>query len=273
MCEWCSNPESQSPLPELTYNMDKCIGTIECDRCIKICGRNAITQNKNGKINIIRKLCDNCGECAEACPSRALEMIGEYMTTQEVISAVEEDSSFYARSGGGLTLSGGEPLSQAEFALELLMTAKSRGLDTSIETSGICGWEAIEAVGPYVDQIFYDIKCMDPKKHKKVTGISNELILENYQKLCRRFQETAITVRTPVIPGVNDSAADIKAINRFIKSTGKASYYELLPYHQFGESKYHRLGKKFQMKGINPPSEAQMKRLTITKVENSKSED
>ncbi len=261
LCKWCSNPEGQSFSPELTYNIEKCIGTTECDRCINLCERNAIAQNENKKIEIIREQCNNCGECVDTCPSMALEMLGKFMTAEEVIKSVEEDSSFYVRSGGGLTLSGGEPLSQAEFACEILRAAKSRGIDTAIETSGICNWDAIEAVGSYVDHIFFDIKCMDPKKHEKVTGVSNKSILENYQKLCRHFPETAITVRTPVIPGVNDSVADIEAINRFIKSTGKASNYELLPYHQFGESKYHKLGKKYQMNGAKPLSEEQMKML------------
>jgi len=260
-CEWCSNPEGQSALPELTYNPDKCIGVAECDRCQKKCRQNAISFGDDGKIIINRKLCDNCGDCADVCPSQALEMLGTYLTVEEVIAAVEEDSSFYVRSGGGLTLSGGEPLSQAEFAAALLKTAKSRGLNTAMETSGICSWDAIEAAGPYVDQMFYDIKSMDPEKHGKVTGIPNNVILENFQQLCRTFPEMAITVRTPVIPGVNDSVADIEAISRFIKSTGKALQYELLPYHRFGESKYHKLGKTFQMKGVDPPSKAHIKRI------------
>jgi len=183
------------------------------------------------------------------------------MSAEEVIKTVEEDGSFYVRSGGGITLSGGEPLCQAEFACEILKTAKTRGLNTAMETSGLCSWDAVEAVVSNVDHIFYDIKSMDPLKHKEVTGVENEPILENYKKLCRFFPELKITVRTPIIPGVNDSMSDIEAILRFIKSTGKLADYELLPYHQFGESKYHKLGKTYPMCGVIPPDEEQMKRL------------
>jgi len=259
-CTWCSNPEGQSFLPELAYDTQKCIGTTECDRCKNICGQHAITE-ESGKVGIIRERCDNCGACANACPSKALEMLGTYMTVEEVIRAVEEDGSFYVRSGGGLTLSGGEPLSQVDFSYEILRTAKNRGLNTAIETTGICSWGAIEAVGPFLDQIFYDIKCMSPKKHKMVTGVSNESVLENYQKLCRHYPDIKITVRTPIIPGVNDSTTDVEAIRLFINSTGNADNYELLPYHEFGESKYYKLGKKFQMKGVKPPTVVRMKTL------------
>ena len=122
-CRWCSNPEGQSYSPELAFNANKCIGTAECDWCMRVCKLEAIREGADGKIEIDRNACDNCGECAEACPSKALELFGKYMTVDEVISVVEEDSGFYARSGGGLTLSGGEPLSQAEFAARLLKTA------------------------------------------------------------------------------------------------------------------------------------------------------
>lgn len=260
-CTWCSNPEGQSFLPELTYNVEKCIGTVECDACKNVCTKNAVEEDENKKIKIIRNKCDNCGDCADACPSKALEMTGIYMSAEEVIKTVEEDGSFYVRSGGGITLSGGEPLCQAEFACEILKTAKTRGLNTAMETSGLCSWDAVEAVVSNVDHIFYDIKSMDPLKHKEVTGVENEPILENYKKLCRFFPELKITVRTPIIPGVNDSVSDIEAIRRFIKSTGKLSDYELLPYHQFGESKYHKLGKMYPMSGVIPPDEAKMTRL------------
>lgn len=260
-CTWCSNPEGQSFLPELTYNVEKCIGTVECDACKNVCTKTAVEEDENKKIKIIRNKCDNCGDCADACPSKALEMTGIYMSAEEVIKTVEEDGSFYVRSGGGITLSGGEPLCQAEFACEILKTAKTRGLNTAMETSGLCSWDAVEAVVSNVDHIFYDIKSMDPLKHKEVTGVENEPILENYKKLCRFFPELKITVRTPIIPGVNDSVSDIEAIRRFIKSTGKLSDYELLPYHQFGESKYHKLGKMYPMSGVIPPDEAKMTRL------------
>ncbi len=267
-CTWCSNPEGQSFLPELTVNIEKCIGTVECDMCKNSCTQNAVEDDGNGKIEINRKKCDNCGECTAVCPSKALEMTGIYMSAEEVIKTVEEDGRFYVRSGGGITLSGGEPLCQAEFACQILKTAKSRGLNTAMETSGLCGWDAVEAVSSNVDHLFYDIKSMDPLKHKEATGVDNERILENYKKLCRFFPEMKITVRTPIIPGVNDSVADIEAIRQFIKSTGRLSHYELLPYHPFGESKYHKLGKSCPMSRVKPPDEAHMKRLKQAAIKN-----
>lgn len=260
-CRWCSNPEGQSFSPELAYNIEKCIGPSECDRCIGVCRRNAVIRDENGRIRIERELCDHCGECADICPSRALEMVGRCMTAGEVVKAVEEDGGFYVRSGGGLTLSGGEPLSQAEFACDILKTAKRRGLNTAVETSGICAWEAIEAIGPHVDHMFFDIKCLDPLKHKQATGLSNEVILENYQRLRTHFPLMTITVRTPVIPGFNDSVGEIESIKQFIKRSGLPANYELLPYHRFGESKYHKLGLTYKMHGIGSPGDAKMKRL------------
>lgn len=269
-CRWCSNPEGQSFSPELAYNIEKCIGLSECDRCIGACGRNAVSPGEDGRIRIDRKLCDQCGKCADVCPAKALEIVGRYMTAKEVVSAVEEDGGFYVRSGGGLTLSGGEPLSQPEFAFDILKTAKRRGLDTAVETSGICPWEVIETIGPYVDHIFYDIKCVDPLKHKQATGLSNEAILENYQKLRACFPLLPITVRTPVVPGFNDSVGEIESIKQFIQRSGLPARYELLSYHRFGESKYAKLGLTYKMHGIEPPGGARMKQLNKAATLNGK---
>jgi pyruvate formate lyase activating enzyme len=188
-------------------------------------------------------------------------MSGRPVSVDDVIRAVEEDSGFYVRSGGGLTVSGGEPLAQAEFVAKLLARARSRGLDTVVETSGLCPWESFERVAPHVDQIFYDIKCVDPARHRRETGVSNEVILENFRRLRTEFPEIAVVVRTPVIPGVNDREEDIRAIARFIGDAGGASAYELLPYHGFGEGKYHRLGRAYPLSRAEPPSEGQMAAL------------
>ena len=168
-CAWCSNPESQVYSSQLVCARDRCIGTCECDRCLSACERGAIGPDSDGKVAIDRQRCDDCGECTHVCPSRALEVSGEFMTVDYVIRAVEEDGGFYVRSGGGLTLSGGEPLSQAEFVRELLVTARGRGLDTAIETSGLCAWKSLDTEAPYVDQIFYDTKGIDQEKHERAT--------------------------------------------------------------------------------------------------------
>jgi pyruvate formate lyase activating enzyme len=260
-CAWCSNPEGQASRPELVVARDRCIGTGECDRCLSACGAGALGRASDGKVEIDRRRCDGCGDCADACPSKALEVSGEFASVDDVIRAVEEDGAFYARSGGGLTLSGGEPLSQAGFARDLLATARARGLDTAIETSGLCAWKSLEAAAPHVDQIFYDIKCMDREKHERATGVSNEVILENFRKLRERFPGTPVVVRTPVIPGVNDTEEDIGAIAEFIAGAGGASAYELLRYHGFGEPKYRKLGRTYPLECAEPPSEERMRAL------------
>lgn len=260
-CRWCSNPESQSFSPELAYNAEKCIGSAECDECRSVCGPGAIGERGDGKVEIDRGLCDDCGECVDRCPSQALELFGRSMSVDEVIGVVEEDGSFYARSGGGLTVSGGEPLSQATFVGRLLQRARSRGIDTALETSGLCGWPDLRGSCGHLDQLFFDIKCLDPIRHERGTGVVNPVILENLRRVREGFPELPITVRTPVVPGFNDSAEEIGAIARFLESLPGHLSYELLPYHRFGEVKYRQLGREYPLPELAPPSPEQMKRL------------
>lgn len=260
-CKWCANPEGQSYAPELGYSPDKCIGEAECDRCKAVCDVGAIRFRKDGKAEINREVCIDCGKCVDECPSKALELFGKSMDVGEVIRIVEEDSSFYARSGGGLTLSGGEPVSQTEFVLELLKTARGRGIDTALETSGLCKWEDLERVCRHVNQVFYDIKTLDGQRHEEATGAGNERILENLRRLCEAFPEMPVIVRTPVVPGFNDSPEHIRAIVEFLGELPGSVAYELLPYHRFGEAKYGQLGKACPLKGLVPPSKEHMEDL------------
>jgi pyruvate formate lyase activating enzyme len=260
-CRWCSNPEGQSYAIQLAYNESKCIGIEECDRCITACTAGAVRPSVEGIAEIDRERCTDCGDCVEVCPSKALELFGKSMTVDEVLEVVEQDSSFYARSGGGLTLSGGEPLSQTEFSLELLRTAQSRGIDTALETSGQGRWEDLQALCRHANEIFYDIKSMDAQKHKVHAGTGNRLILENFRKLREEFKELRTTVRTPVIPGFNDSRADIEAIVEFLSGIPGSCRYELLAFHRFGESKYKHLGSECPFAELEPPPAEEIAKL------------
>lgn len=265
-CHWCSNPEGHSFSPELAYNKEKCIGFSKCGRCLPVCKQKVMKVGIDKKIQFDRKRCIHCGECFDACPSGALTLFGEALGVDEVIKIVEQDSVFYRRSGGGLTIGGGEPLSQGDFVARVFEAAQGRGLDTAIETSGYGDWKILKDICFRVNQIFFDIKAMDCHKHKLYTGVSNELILENFAKMCRTFPHLPIMVRTPVIPGFNDSKEDIRAILNFLNKQARPIGYELLPYHGFGQAKYQHLGKRYLCTDLKPPGEKQMsslKKITV----------
>lgn len=250
-CQWCSNPESQLQYPELGFNPSKCIGISKCLRCAEACLYGAVKQDQeeHDKISIDRQLCKECLHCTDACPSKALEVFGKQTSIDEIIQAVEKDSAFYSRSGGGLTFSGGEPLMQAEFITEVLKVARRRRINTTIETCGYAEWRQFAKVCQHLNSLIMDIKCIDSVKHKKFTNVSNDLILENFLKVCMEFPNLPILVRTPVIPGFNDSEEEIQAIVNFIKGRPNVRY-ELLPYHRLGQQKYSYLGKKYPLVGV-----------------------
>ncbi|HZK53335.1 MAG TPA: glycyl-radical enzyme activating protein [Desulfosporosinus sp.] len=245
-CKWCSNPESQLQNPELGYNPNKCIGIAKCLKCAEVCIYGAVKQpqDQSDIIAIDRQLCNECLLCTEACPSKALEVFGKQTSIDDIIKAVEKDSVFYGRSGGGLTFSGGEPLMQVEFISEVLKVARRRRINTTIETCGYADWSSFEKVCPHLNSLIMDIKCMDSKKHLEFTNSSNELILNNFKKLCEEFPNLPILIRTPVIPGFNDSEEDIQAIVDFIRGRTNVRY-ELLPYHRLGQQKYNSLGREY----------------------------
>lgn len=259
-CRWCSNPESQARHPQLAYNPEKCLGVDHCQRCRDICPKAALSPGDDGKMVRDAGACDDCLLCAEACPNRALSVYGYETSVDQVLKRVEEDDCFYARSGGGLTLSGGEPLLQADFALALLREARKRCVDTCMETCGHAPWQVLERAAPLLNQVLFDIKCADPKTHRAYTGVSNERILDNLVRLTAGFPELAVTVRTPVIPGVNDTEAEIGAIVDFI---GKMPHirYELLAYHRMGIPKYGYLGREYPMGNCEPLPDARFAAL------------
>ena len=255
-CLWCCNPESQSPRPEPAHVIERCFA---CGRCAKACPEQAITLAPDG-LHIQRDTCSTCsffsGEqsadalkapCAGVCPDRALVVYGSRKTVREVLAEVEKDALFYSRSGGGMTVSGGEPLMQPDFLMALLRESRKRRIRTAIETSAFASESVFLAVMPLLDTLLVDIKHPDSDRHREVTGVPNEPILRNIRAAREHFPSLPITIRTPVIPGINDSEEVIREIAAFAHELG--TNYELLPYHRLGEAKYTALGRRFPMEG------------------------
>jgi pyruvate formate lyase activating enzyme len=260
-CQWCANPESQRPRPEIAYNIDRCIGFETCGLCQDACPEKAISRGTTGRAEIDRLRCNHCGTCAIVCPDRALEILGREMNIAEILDIVAADEGFHFRSGGGVTVGGGDPIMQADFVGELLRACRDCGIDTAVETAGYGGWEQLEKICRYTNRVFYDVKSIDDEKHMAFTGVSNVQILENLGRLSIRFPGIPIVARTPVIPGFNDTIKDISAIVKFLKSIGTLKKYELLPYHKFGIPKYGQLGKTCLYPDAGPPAHECMQQL------------
>lgn len=264
-CKWCSNPESIGPKPEIAYNAAKCIGATQCGRCLNPPAPEGALYVVDGADDKVRINWDLASECAEEttslCPTEALYLFGTRMTVDEVMSEVEQDGAFYRESGGGITLSGGECLLQPDFSAALLAEAHNRGINTAIETAGNEPWEFMAKVLPHVDVMMHDHKLTDPVRHKKWTGVDNLRIKANFKKAYETFPDTKFIARTPVIPGVNDDEAHIRAVLDFIRPHANVVDYQLLPYHRYGESKYGYLGKIYQLEDFVSPSPEHIEHL------------
>ncbi len=269
-CLWCSNPESQSYQRELAFFPDKCIG---CGTCISNCPRQAVNRNGSG-MEIDYEQCRSfCGAgelaeqsfaCAKTCYAKALEVMGTMMTAEAVITEVLRDKPIYDRSGGGMTVTGGEPFAQPDFLQALLTMAKAGNLHTVIESCLYAPWDVIRQMLPLVDYLFMDLKILDEEQHIAVTGKDNRLILENMQKIYDRRQESGLelAVRTPVIPGINDTPAAIGAIaDWLVRYMPEVTCYELLPYHRLGRSKYLSIGREYRLPDLYAPPEKTMEQL------------
>jgi pyruvate formate lyase activating enzyme len=261
-CSWCSNPESIHPKPELGYNPGKCIGETECGLCLKECPESALfVVPPGGKVGVHWDLCTNCARCIPVCPPEALFEFGRTMTADEVLDEVDQDASFYRESGGGITLSGGECLLQPDFCAALLAGAHERGINTAIETAGNVPWEYMAKVLPHVDTVLHDHKLTDPERHRKWTGADNSRILANFKRAYETWPDKTFVARTPLIPGVNDDEAHVRAVLAFIRPHPNVVDYELLPYFRFGETKYGFLGRVYALKDFEPPSPESLARL------------
>lgn len=248
-CRWCSNPESQELKPSLAVNNNRCIGTDKCHYCMDACPKNALYSKEGNQIAVHRELCHDCEDlvCAAACPAQGLNIYGKPMTVDEVLKIVSQDAPFYSRSGGGMTLSGGEPFMQSHFSLALLREARARYIRTAVETCGMCEQDVLLEGAKYLNYVLFDIKSMDSDKHKEMTGLPNKQIHSNLLALCREFPDMPIIVRTPVIPGFNDTGEAIKAIAEFIEPLGDHVEYEMLAYHRLGTQKYQFLDRPMLM--------------------------
>ena len=250
-CRWCSNPESQQKEPEIIFMPQRC---INCLKCQLICPKNAIDFNLTARV--CRQKCDLCGRCVEICHSRALNISGSEQTVGEVLAEIKKDSNHYRRSAGGITLSGGEPLAQPDFAEELLKGCKANGWHTAIETSGYTNEKVLKRILLWTDLVLLDIKHMDSTKHREGTSVSNEVILKNAQVIA--LTGVSMIIRTPVIPGFNDNLDNIREIAQFALKLGIVRELHLLPYHRLGQQKYAYLGKEYLLEGLKPPSREDM---------------
>lgn len=234
-CDWCHNPESQKFEPQVLFRPDKC---IHCGTC-------------EGK---------NEADAAKLCPPEAREMCGTEMSVGDVMKQIEKERVFFDQSGGGVTLTGGEPLAQPEFAASLAAECASRRIGVAVDTCGFASWSAFEGVLPYTDLFLYDIKHMDPEAHKKYTGVDNALILENLKKLGE--SGARIFARLPFIPGINTDDAEIEAAASFLAGVRGVEHVNLLPYHSAASDKHARWGMEFRLGEIFPPTSNSLNRAS-----------
>ena len=254
-CLWCANPESQARRVEIACFHNRC---VSCGYCAAVCPKHIISSNDAYEITD-RSKCDLCMECVKECCTGAKKLVGEEYTVERLHEEILRDKDFYDTSGGGVTFSGGEPLMQREFLLEMLKTCKTSGLHTAIETSGftpdVNGF--IELLD-YLDLVFFDIKHMDEEKHIKLTGVSNKLILDNLAAISKRHAN--IIARTPVIPGINDDMTNICRTAEYASSLG-IGRLELLPYHELGKNKYAQIGREYDLMDVQVPAKEHMQML------------
>ena len=243
-CIWCHNPESRPMQPELAIHYPKCTC---CGECAKVCSCHSIV---NGVHEFNRAACKACGKCEPVCPAGALELFGKSMTVDEAAAKLLEDKIFY-EDGGGITISGGEPLLQSGFCAELLKKMKEEGIHCAVDTCGNVPWSEFETVLPYTDMFLYDFKCADPEKHRKLTGSRNERILENLKKLDETGKE--IEIRMIMVPEHNMAESDLRAAGEFLGKLKHVSAVRLLAYHSLARSKFKAVGHPDTMPDVESP--------------------
>ena len=235
-CQWCSNPEGFESGPTLSYHIQKCINCLDC---VESCPTTALSSS-DGKLVVKHAECNGCGRCLKVCPGGALKLYGYRQAPEDLIKRIKRDHRYFEKSGGGLTLSGGEVMMQTGYALEILRLAKAENIHTCIETCGYASEDEYAAILPFVDLFLFDYKLSDSREHKKYTGVSNQKILSNLEYL--DHQGAQIVLRVPIIPGVNDNELHFRAIAEISSEMKGIQKVELLPYHSWGEHKYEKTG-------------------------------
>lgn len=250
-CLWCHNPESQNAKREMLYDRGKC---VLCRMCEAVCPEKAIRQEADRMVTDMDK-CVFCGKCVTYCMYEARDIAGKAYTLDEVLKVVLQDRVFYKQSEGGVTVSGGEPLLQADFVYQLLKSLKDEGIHTAVDTCGAVSFDILEKVAQYTDLFLYDIKLMDDEKHKEFIGVSNKLIIDNLIKLSRIHKN--INIRMPIIEGVNADNSHIDKTLSLIKDLN-IEKVNLLPYHDIAKHKYYKLGRTYDEEKMSKPSDEKM---------------
>ena len=253
-CKWCHNPESQSPEKQKFYTASKCIGAQDC---IEVCPNNALTLSKNGIVTNY-ELCKLCGKCADVCPTKAIEMVGELYSVQQLLEIIEREKVHIEQSGGGVTFSGGEPLMHSGFLLKMLRECGKRDLHRTVDTTGFADTKTLLEVAKQTDLFLYDLKLINSEKHKKWTGVNNQLILKNLKVLAESGAN--INIRIPLINNVNTDKDELTKMAQFISELPGEQAINLLPYHNIAKNKYNKLGAVYNEFDMTEPSEIEQNR-------------
>jgi len=264
-CEWCQNPESQKLNPQISYFKEKC---QLCEICVNVCPNNAL-QLLNDEIKRDKALCTTCGICSEMCPNQVMEIIGRNISVEEILEIVLKDKPFYENSGGGATISGGEPTMQINFLLDLLKALKKQGIHTALETCGYFNEDLIGDLVKYVDLFLFDIKLIDNEKHKEFTGVFNEKILTNFSKIFSKVGSERILTRIPLIPGVNTDVSTIQQIISFLHEIKYNGQIHLMPYNKLTKTKYQKVGMGDLFKNMGDLTDENLNEITMLFEQNS----
>jgi pyruvate formate lyase activating enzyme len=245
-CRWCQNPESHSPRPQVMYYRNRCIG---CRRCLEVCPAEAVREVPPFGFITDHHRCRLCGSCVDECFSDARKIVGRRMSIEAIMEEIRKDQAFYDESGGGVTFSGGEPLLQADAVRSLARRCREEGIHTAVETAGHVPWESIEAVLPWLDLLYFDLKHIDSEEHKRYTGVHLDLILENLSRAGECFDN--LVVRIPVVPGVNATEQAMTRMFSHLLAHTTVRRVELLPFHRLGLAKYEGLGLEYAMAEVD----------------------